>query len=179
MCVSLEEGSSGPSQGFRWLWPWRTSWVYLHERPGVRTTQQSCSWIPGPLRLLDNCYVKPLCFGAITRQRQLLYLLMDVTPVAVPCLSDVTVSSSWLTSRGVQSCWISPVLKKTLSWSHIFCSPVFPDSCQLLSVVASSDSFFPLLSWTIQLGLSALQKLLSSENHPSAIQPQIWSSVLI
>lgn len=51
----IGSGSSGPTEGFRWLWPWLTSLWWLHERPRARATN-SHSQIPDPSNYRDNMW---------------------------------------------------------------------------------------------------------------------------
>ena len=67
--VPSKKQISSPSQAFRWVQPWLTSWQLPHERSLVRTIQLSHSWIPDSQKLCEiikvYCCFRQLHFGII------------------------------------------------------------------------------------------------------------------
>lgn len=137
----LESRSCDPSQSFRWLQPWPTSWLQPHKKKPARTTQLSHSWICGSQKLWDckhTCIVKSANFGIIyyltgttnTKTRKIYFETKNFTfqkQFSVSCVIRSLFPCSWENVYYFQDNWdlkklwifaMFNVKVRTCKWFH-------------------------------------------------------------
>lgn len=87
---------------------------------------------------------------------------MDLRSITIPCRTPLSPFSG-LSPEVYSHAGISVSKTLDLTFFILLYTEIFTNG----SIVTISDSLFPLFSWAIQIGISALKKLWSSRNHPS------------